>query len=31
LINIQAEELVWQELERILLRLPPQAGPSGLA
>ena len=31
LINIQAEELVWQELERILLRLPPQTGPSGLA
>jgi len=31
LINIQAEELVWQELEEILLHLPPQAGPSGLA
>ena len=31
LTNIQAEELVWQELEGILLRLPPQAGPSGLA
>lgn len=31
LINIQAEELVWQELEGVLLRLPPQVGPSGLA
>ena len=28
LINIQAEELVWQELEGILLRLPPQEGPA---
>lgn len=31
LINIQAEELVWQELEDIFLHLSPQAGPSGLA